>query len=108
MEQPEYKVIPLNDLPEYQSLLKGKPQTMGMRSGRVYLKAGEECGVHSTKNHEETLVFLIGSGTAQIAEKKVSVGVGNITYIPPHIEHNIINTGSEPLVYVYIVSPVSE
>ena len=34
-------VVALNDKPEYQRILEGQPQTCGMRSGRVYLKAGE-------------------------------------------------------------------
>jgi mannose-6-phosphate isomerase-like protein (cupin superfamily) len=102
-------VIDLTDAPEYQPLLKGLPQTSGMRLGRVYLKQGDECGQHSTKAHEETLVFLSGKGTAFIGEKETSfeVGKGKICYIPPNTLHNIKNTGDEPLVYIYCVAPVS-
>jgi mannose-6-phosphate isomerase-like protein (cupin superfamily) len=102
-------VIELNNNPEYQPLLGGVPQTCGMRSGRVYLKSGEACGQHSTKNHEEVLVFLSGKGTALIGEKEVSlaVGQGKICYIPPDTLHNIKNTGAEPLVYIYCVAPVN-
>lgn len=99
----------LNGNPEYQKLLSGEPQTCGMRSGRVYLKPGEECGQHSTKAHEELLVFLAGNGEAIIGGKeKYQVGVGKVSYIPPHTEHNIKNTGSEPLVYIYCVAPIKE
>ena len=66
-------VIDLTDKPEYQPLLTGMPQTSGMRSGRVYLKPGDECGQHSTKANEETLVFLSGKGTALIGEKETIV-----------------------------------
>ena len=101
-------VIELNDSPEYQPILTGVPQTNGMRSGRVYLKPGEACGEHSTKAHEETLVFLSGKGAALIGdgEKSFEVGKGKICYIPPNTEHNIKNTGQEPLVYIYCVAPV--
>ena len=99
----------LNDNPEYQKLLSGEPQTCGMRSGRVYLKPGDECGQHSTKAHEELLVFLAGNGEAIIGGKeKYQVGVGKVSYIPPHTEHNIKNTGTEPLVYIYCVAPIKE
>ena len=99
----------LNSNPEYQELLSREPQTCGMRSGRVYLKPGEECGQHSTKAHEELLVFLAGNGEAIISGKeKYQVGVGKVSYIPPHTEHNIKNTGSEPLVYIYCVAPIKE
>ena len=95
-------VIDLTDNPEYQPLLTGKPQTCGMRSGRVYLKPGEECGQHSTKAHEEMLVFLSGKGTALIGEKETAfeVGQGKVCYIPPHTLHNIKNTGDTACLYL--------
>lgn len=102
-------IVDLNNNPEYQRLLGGEPQTFGMRSGRVYLAPGAECGLHSTKAHEELLVFLSGSGELIISEKdRLEVGFGKVSYIPPHTDHNVKNTGSEPLVYIYCVAPVKE
>ncbi len=99
----------LNNNPEYQKLLGGEPQTCGMRSGRVYLEPGKECGQHSTKANEEMLIFLAGNGEAIIGQnEKHEVGVGKISYIPPHTDHNIVNTGSKPLVYIYCVAPAKE
>jgi mannose-6-phosphate isomerase-like protein (cupin superfamily) len=100
----------LQQTDEYQPLLKGKPATHGMRSGRVYLKPGDCCGEHSTQAHEEQLVFLSGQGEALCGpeRKMIVVGQGTILYIPPHTEHNIVNSGSEPLVYIYCVSPIVE
>jgi mannose-6-phosphate isomerase-like protein (cupin superfamily) len=105
----EVLVISLDDKPEYQRLLAGRPQTCGMRSGRVYLQPGETCGRHSTEKHEEMLVFLLGKGTALIGEQEspYEVGKGKISYIPPYTIHNIKNTGTEPLVYTYCVTPVT-
>jgi len=102
-------LMDLNKNPEYQELLGGKPQTCGMRSGRVYLRPGEACGQHSTKAHEETLVFLSGSGMALIGEEgtALEVGQGKVCYVPPHTTHNIKNTGTEPLIYIYCVAPVN-
>jgi mannose-6-phosphate isomerase-like protein (cupin superfamily) len=102
-------VIDLTDAPEYQPLLTGAPQTCGMRSGKVYLKPGEECGQHSTKAHEETLVFLSGKGTAFIGEKEAAyeVSQGKVCYISPNTLHNIKNTGNEPLIYIYCVAPIT-
>jgi mannose-6-phosphate isomerase-like protein (cupin superfamily) len=101
-------VVSLNDKPEYQRILEGQPQTHGMRSGRVYLKPGEACGQHSTKNHEELLVFLAGRGQLQIADlDRFEVGAGKVVYIPPETLHDVHNTGSEPLRYVYCVAPAA-
>ena len=56
------QIIELSAGQDYQPLLNGAPQTCGMRSGRVYLTAGQDCGEHSTNAHEEMLVFLSGNG----------------------------------------------
>jgi mannose-6-phosphate isomerase-like protein (cupin superfamily) len=98
--------IDLNDKPEYQRLLEGRPQTLGMRSGRVHLEPGKACGQHSTKNQEELLVFLAGQGELLIGDgARHPVGRGKVAYIPPETLHDVSNTGSEPLVYIYCVAP---
>jgi mannose-6-phosphate isomerase-like protein (cupin superfamily) len=102
-------VIDLNEKPENQRLLAGKPQTYGMRSGRVYLSPGQACGLHSTKDREELLVFLGGEGELIIGQdNRFQVGKGKVCYIPPQTDHDVKNTGSEPLVYVYGVAPVTD
>jgi len=101
-------VMDLSERAEYQQLLEGKPQTRGMRSGRVYLQPGQSIGQHSTEAHEELLVFLSGRGTALIGQKQTAfeIGQGKVCYIPPHTIHNMKNTGTEPFVYIYCVAPV--
>lgn len=103
-------VMDLSRNPEYQQLLTGKPQTCGMRSGRVYLQPGESIGQHSTKAHEELIVFLSGKGTALIGDppRQVEIGQGKVAYVPPHTTHNMKNTGTEPFVYIYCVAPVRD
>ncbi len=101
-------VIDLDEKPENQRILAGAPQTCGMRSGRVYLSPGQACGLHSTKDREELLVFLSGQGELIIGQgESYQVGQGKVSYIPPQTDHDVKNTGSEPLVYVYGVAPVA-
>ncbi len=108
MQQDKAIVVDLNEKHEYQRLLAGSPQTCGMRSGRVYLAPGEECGEHSTKEREELLVFLSGEGLALIEDaESFAVGKGKVSYIPPNTLHNIKNTSTEPLIYIYCVAPVT-
>ena len=45
-------------------LLKGAPQTAGMRSGFVRLQPGETVGWHTTGKNEESLVILTGRRNA--------------------------------------------
>ena len=101
-------VIDLSNEPENQRLLAGEPATCGMRSGRVYLASGKACGQHGTKDREELLVFLSGSGEVLIGEnERFQVGKGKVCYIPPLTAHDVRCTGSEPLVYVYCVAPAA-
>ena len=101
-------VIDLNDKAEYQRLLAGQPQTCGMKSGKVYLRPGEDCSRHSTEAKEEMLVFLSGQGQLLIGENNsFQVGEGKVSYIPPHTLHNVKNTGTEPLIYIYCVAGVN-
>ena len=104
-------VIDLDSRAEYQRLLGGlekEPHTCGMSAGRVFLKAGESCGQHSTENREELLVFLSGKGRLLIGKDEkdnFAVGEGNVCYIPPKTIHNVRNTSDKPLIYVYCVAP---
>jgi mannose-6-phosphate isomerase-like protein (cupin superfamily) len=96
---------PAGDCP----LLKGAPQTAGMRSGFVRLKPGDSVGWHSTGRNEESLVILHGSGEALIeGQSPRRFNAPRLVYIPPGTRHNVTNTGGEPLEYVYVVAPASE
>ena len=87
-------------------LLKGAPQTAGMRSGFVRLKPGETVGWHTTGNNEESLVILRGRGDARIEGGPVRAFTApTLVYIPPATRHNVANTGDEQLEYVYVVAP---
>mgnify|MGYP006286372211 CR=1 FL=1 len=98
----------LNDKPEYQRLLDAESQTHGMRSGRVFVEPGKSCGQHSTKDHEELLVFLTGQAQVAIGEDQIlQAGQGKIAYIPPRTQHDVKNTGDGPLTYIYCVAPVN-
>lgn len=89
------------------SLLEGTPQTAGMRSGFVRLKPGTTVGWHTTGHHEETLVILHGAGSALIdGQPELVFAAPASAYIPPETRHNVKNTGTEPLEYVYVVAPV--
>jgi len=88
-------------------LLKGAPQTSGMRGGSVKLRTGESVGWHSTNQNEEALVILHGSGVAKIeGGPDVALHEKMMAYIPPGTRHNVTNTGSDVLEYVWVVAPV--
>ncbi len=87
-------------------LLKGTPQTNGMRGGSVRLKLGESVGWHSTSRNEEALVILHGNGAANIEDQAdVPLHEHMLAYIPPETKHNVTNTGVDILEYVWVVAP---
>lgn len=90
------------------SLLKGVPQTAGMRSGFVRLKPDETVGWHTTGKNEEALVILHGQGVALMEGLETQkLTAPALAYIPPGTRHNVSNTGNEPLEYVYVVTPAA-
>jgi mannose-6-phosphate isomerase-like protein (cupin superfamily) len=89
-------------------LLKGAPQTSGMRGGSVKLQPGESIGWHSTAANEEALVILHGSGVANIeGSPDVQLTEKMLAYIPPATRHNVTNTGMQTLEYVWVVAPTN-
>jgi len=87
-------------------LLKGAPQTAGMRSGFVRLAPGVSVGWHTTGQNEEALVVLRGRGEARLEGKPAStIAAPTLVYFPPATRHNVANTGNETLEYVYVVAP---
>jgi len=71
-------------------------------------EAGESVGWHSTTEHEEALVVLRGKGTVKIEGKAdVPVHENMLAYIPPATKHNVTNTGTELLEYVWVVAAIT-
>jgi len=104
--KPEPRTFPLNCVEGDCPLLKGAPQTNGMRGGSVKLKPGESVGWHSTSANEEALVILYGSGVANIeGHPDLPLTEKMLAYIPPSTRHNVTNTGTQVLEYVWVVAP---
>ena len=103
---PAPKVVQLDPAAtEYVPVLSGPPETITMRSGSVVLLPSKDVGQHSTGNNEEALVVLAGSGEMRMASGvTLKLKPYVVAYCPPDTEHNVFNTGSEPLRYVYIVA----
>jgi quercetin dioxygenase-like cupin family protein len=95
--------LPL-DRTDYFEILDGS-NAVQMRSGLVTLRPGEDCGSHSTEDYEELIVVLEGCGQIESEGKNSrQISKGQVAYNPPETVHNMRNTGTELLRYVYIVS----
>jgi mannose-6-phosphate isomerase-like protein (cupin superfamily) len=86
---------------DYLQVVGGPPESVTMKSGLVALAHGKSVGKHSTGQHEELLVILEGKGEMVFGDgSKLPVEAGHALYCPPETEHNVTNTGTDPLRYV--------
>lgn len=100
------KVIPLESSgSDVTPVLSGPPESVKMRSGFVVLAPGKAVGKHSTEENEELLIVFAGKGEMTFKDgSKLPVRANTTLYCPPHTEHNVTNTGTELLRYVYVVA----
>jgi mannose-6-phosphate isomerase-like protein (cupin superfamily) len=100
------KVIPLQSSGRnVNPVLSGPPESVKMKSGLVVLAPGKSVGKHSTEHNEELLVVLEGQGEMIFQDgSKLPVKANTALYCPPETEHNVTNTGTGLLRYVYIVA----
>ena len=54
---------------------------------------------------EELLYVLRGKGIETVGDERREIGPGTAIFIPPDVEHNIVNTGDEMLTLLVVVSP---
>ena len=103
---PRARVVQINPLAtESMPVLGGPPETVTMRSGSIVLHPSQNVGRHTTGNNEEALVVFSGSGEMRLADGTVlPLKPYVVLYCPPETEHDVFNTGSEPLRYVYLVA----
>lgn len=91
---------------DYLPLLQGPPETVTMHSGLVVLAPGKSVGRHSTKGYEEIVIVLEGRGEMRFFTGRAAVLLesGMAAYCPPQTEHDVFNTGTGTLRYVYVVA----
>ena len=76
-----------------------------MRSGIVLLQPGESVGLHSTEEKEEIIITLSGRGElSSPGGDPLAMHPGCLLYNPPQTPHDVVNTGDQPLRYIYIVA----
>lgn len=86
-------------------ILSGPPESVTMKSGYVVLEPNQSVGKHGTEQHEEILIVLEGEGEMLFRDgSKLSLKAHTALYCPPETEHDVRNTGTAKLRYVYVVA----
>lgn len=90
---------------EYQRLLKRGEEAVSMNAGLVTLAPGKSVGKHNTKDCEEMIIVLKGSGEMLINnDETIKMEDGFILYCPSDTEHDVKNNGEKPLKYIYVAA----
>ena len=71
----------------------------------VDVPPGGEQRAHSHPESEQVYVIVRGSAQMRVAGDTERVGEGDLVFIPPAAQHEIVNDGSETLVYISAASP---
>lgn len=93
------------DTTAYQEIFDGANDSLVFYSGVVTIIPDKSGDLHNTEIYEEMIVVLEGEGQVRITKQKdIDLEFGNIAYIPPHTEHQVFNTGTKNLKYIYIAA----
>lgn len=68
------------------------------------VEPGDDVGLE-THDLDQVLVFVSGQGEFQIDQDRGKVASGDVLVVPAHAEHNVVNTGSEPLKLYTVYAP---
>ena len=104
--KPTPKIVALNPTShDSAKVLNGPPETVTMHTGYIVLAPSKLVGRHSTRDNEEAIVVLAGTGEMRIiGGTTLHLHPQCVAYCPPNTEHDVANTGTDTLRYVYIVA----
>ena len=102
-------LVTLKGQEKFTRILSGFPETMGIKSGHVVLKPGENVGEHVTEAKEEVIVVLKGKAMILCGndDEPIVACAHSVVYVPPETAHDVKSIGGDVLEYVYVVSPVN-
>lgn len=69
------------------------------------LQPGEEIGLETHDDIDQILVFLGGSGRAEVAGESTAVAAGQLLVVPAGTRHNVVAGGDGPLVLWTVYAP---
>ena len=66
---------------------------------------GQVQKVHAHAGADKLYYVLEGSGDFQVGEEKRTLSQGELLYVPEEVAHGVVNTGTERLVVLIVISP---
>ena len=82
------------------------PASAHLRSRAVRLRPGARMAWHTTGAREELLIAVQGGviveTRAQRRMRRTALAGGYALFLPPHVEHQVVNVGRSPARYIYV------
>jgi len=97
--------------PPRKSWILVSEKTVGAKNLAVGINetyVGSRVPEHKHDNEEEVMIFLQGKGKFITKDEEIPLEPGVCIYNPPGEYHSIVNTGDEPLKFIWIYSPQLE
>jgi mannose-6-phosphate isomerase-like protein (cupin superfamily) len=69
------------------------------------IPAGQEIGAETHDDHDQVLVFVAGSGRAEIGGSVRAVAAGDLSFVRAGVRHNFVNDGEGPLKLYTMYAP---
>ncbi len=69
------------------------------------LETAEEIGMEVHEENDQFFRFESGLGTVIVGETEYKVGDGDVVVVPAGTQHNVINTGTQPLKLYTLYAP---
>lgn len=99
-------LVTLKGQEKFTRILSGFPETMGIKSGHVILKPGENVGEHVTEAKEEVIIVLKGKAMVLCGndDEPIVAFERSVVYVPPETAHDVKNIGGDILEYIYVTA----
>jgi len=71
-----------------------------------YVKIDPEGSVPKHEHEQEEVYYIVeGNGTIELGGEVSEIEAGSAVYIPSNIPHELVNTGTEEMVMMFVYSP---
>lgn len=71
-----------------------------------YVKIDPQGSVPKHEHYNEEVYYIVeGSGTIEMGNEVSKISAGTAVYIPSNIPHELVNTGSEEMIMMFVYSP---
>lgn len=103
-------VVEQEELPRGLHFWLSRPDITGSKNFvavRVEVEPGNGHPFHRHPTMEELIYVISGQAEQWVEDKKQVLGAGEMAFIPKDVVHGTYNAGSEPLVFLAVLSPAN-